>query len=132
MFLGLSVAWLLIAGSQGSERLFSPVTALWLLALPLWDTVAALVVRPLLGKSPFSADRFHYHHVLLSQGLSVNQTLFVSILCATCVAFAGTMAWFYRLPEPMMFYCFVLIFVGYCVLVFKSRRSDNENGESRG
>ena len=127
MFLGLCVAWLLISGSQGESRSFSPVTALWLLALPLLDTVAALLVRPLLGKSPFSADRFHYHHILLSQGLSVNKALFLTIACAIFVALIGTMAWFNRLPEYLMFYAFAVIFLGYCAWVFISRR--HENGE---
>ena len=124
MFLGLCLAWLLISGSQGEARAYSPVTALWLLALPLTDAVAALLVRPLLGGSPFAPDRFHYHHVLLAQGLSVNKTLVLSIGCSIFLAFAGTMAWLYGLPEYLVFYCSMAVFLGYCVLVFVNRRSD--------
>ena len=125
MFLGLCLAWLLISGSQGEARAYSPATALWLLALPLIDTVAALLVRPLLGGSPFTADRFHYHHVLLAHGLSVNKTLVLSVGFAIVMALVGTMAWLYALPEYGVFYWFTAIFLAYCVLVFINRRSES-------
>jgi len=76
--LGLIVAYSLIKASQSPE-VFPPVTALWLLALPLADAVAVLIVRPLRGRSPFSADRIHYHHLLLKRNLSVNQVLIVAL-----------------------------------------------------
>lgn len=77
--LGLLVAYSLIKASQSPEA-FPPVTALWLLALPLADAVAVLIVRPLRGRSPFSADRIHYHHLLLKRNLSVNQVLLVALV----------------------------------------------------
>ncbi len=76
--LGLMLTYLLIQATQGAEPVMAPVTALWVLALPLIDTVALLLLRPLLGRSPFAADHLHYHHMLRAAGLSVNQTLAVS------------------------------------------------------
>ena len=128
MFLGLCVAWLLITGSQGELRSFTPITALWLLALPLWDTVAALLTRPLLGGSPFTPDRFHYHHVLMAHGLGVNTTLALSTVCAVCVALGGTTAYWKGIPEYTMFYWFLAIFIVYCVFIFMRRREE-QGGE---
>ena len=77
--LGLILAYLLIKSSQ-SPSAFPPVTALWLLALPLIDAVAVLIVRPLRGRSPFGADRIHYHHLLLKRNLMVNTVVLIALI----------------------------------------------------
>jgi len=41
-----------------------------ILALPLVDTLRMFTIRILKGRSPFSADRDHLHHLLLEHGLS--------------------------------------------------------------
>lgn len=48
----------------------SPVLLLALVSYPLLDTLRVFVVRFLNGKSPFSADNNHIHHLLLRQKLS--------------------------------------------------------------
>jgi UDP-GlcNAc:undecaprenyl-phosphate GlcNAc-1-phosphate transferase len=48
----------------------TPVTALWLFALPLMDTVGVMLRRIWLGKSPFRPDRHHLHHLFVRAGLS--------------------------------------------------------------
>lgn len=40
------------------------------LFIPLFDTARVMVLRILDGRSPFSADRNHVHHILLDLGLS--------------------------------------------------------------
>lgn len=40
------------------------------LFLPLFDTARVMILRILLGRSPFEADRNHIHHILLDLGLS--------------------------------------------------------------
>jgi len=40
----------------------SPMTAVWLLALPLMDTVGVMIRRIRTGRSPFTADRQHLHY----------------------------------------------------------------------
>ncbi|MBU2223437.1 MAG: UDP-N-acetylglucosamine--undecaprenyl-phosphate N-acetylglucosaminephosphotransferase, partial [Gammaproteobacteria bacterium] len=75
MLIGLSVIWLLIIGSQSSTASFRPVTALWIIAVPLMDMVAIMIRRVRKGQSPFMADREHLHHIFLRLGLTSRQAL---------------------------------------------------------
>lgn len=56
--------------------------ALW--AVPIFDSLAAILRRKLTGRSLFATDRAHLHHSLLVRGWSVPQTvLFIGVICAT-------------------------------------------------
>ena len=71
-----------------------PVLAL---ALPLTDTVFAVVRRLSHGESPFKADRGHIHHRLLAMGLTQKQAVAVlyaasGILGAAAVLLAANAA----------------------------------------
>ena len=99
MFLGFTLAWFLIQLSQGEERLLAPVTALWIIALPLIDTVSMMVRRFRLGRSPFAADREHFHHILLASGYTPKQTLVMMILIAGLLAGVGLAGHLLGVPE---------------------------------
>jgi UDP-N-acetylmuramyl pentapeptide phosphotransferase/UDP-N-acetylglucosamine-1-phosphate transferase len=45
-----------------------PVLAMAILSYPLIDTLRVFVIRSMSGRSPFSADKNHIHHKLLSLG----------------------------------------------------------------
>lgn len=47
-----------------------PVVTVAILILPLFDTIRVFFIRIKQGKSPFSADRNHIHHILIDLGLS--------------------------------------------------------------
>jgi UDP-N-acetylmuramyl pentapeptide phosphotransferase/UDP-N-acetylglucosamine-1-phosphate transferase len=59
----------------------APIIAIVILIIPIFDTLRVFLVRILSGRSPFSADRNHMHHILLDSGLSHIQTTVV--LCGT-------------------------------------------------
>ncbi len=48
----------------------APIIAIVILIVPIFDTLRMFTVRILAGRSPFSADRNHLHHILLDNGLS--------------------------------------------------------------
>ena len=96
----------------------APVTALWLMALPLIDAVAVLIVRPLRGKSPFSADRIHYHHQLLDRGFSVNQTLILALVMQLGFIAVGYVFHNNGIAEFIQLRIFLLIFVAYLIRLF--------------
>ncbi|TAG14357.1 MAG: undecaprenyl/decaprenyl-phosphate alpha-N-acetylglucosaminyl 1-phosphate transferase [Sphingobacteriia bacterium] len=50
--------------------LASPAMGFGVLLLPLLDTLRVFAIRILHGRSPFSPDRNHLHHLLLDRGLS--------------------------------------------------------------
>ena len=110
--LGLLLAYLLIQESQSNDGI-RPVTALWLLALPLIDAVAVLLVRPLRGRSPFTADRIHYHHQLVDRGVSVNTTVAVAVFIQSVLAAVGIWAWKLKVPEHLQLTAFLILFTCY-------------------
>jgi len=113
MFLGFVLTWFFVSLSQGEQRTVLPVTALWFLALPLFDTVGMLLRRLLLFRSPFHADREHMHHLLLALGMNVNRALSVLVLIALVLAGIGYLGQVAGVPERYLFYGFLLLFVFY-------------------
>ena len=87
MFIGFTVVWLLVTNTQGQSASFRPVTALWIVAIPLMDMAALIVRRIKKGRSPFHADRDHLHHICQRMGYSKIQTLF--IICGMAALFAA-------------------------------------------
>lgn len=55
--------------SEKMSDVSKPVLAMAILAYPLIDTLRVFLLRALQGRSPFSADKNHIHHKLLSLGL---------------------------------------------------------------
>ncbi len=109
MFLGFVLAWFLVRLSQGEGRLFAPVTALWIFAVPLIDTVTMMIRRLRLGRSPFTADREHFHHILLAAGFTPKQTVGVMVLLASAAAAVGLAGHFLGVPEHWMFWGFLAV-----------------------
>lgn len=119
LMLGLILAMLLIHNAQGSDRLFPPVTALWLLALPLFDAVSVLILRPLRGKSPFAADHIHYHHLLTDHGIGANKALIILLCIQSVFILAGLLFLQLEVAEYVQFYLFLTLFVFYFILLVR-------------
>src|SRR5512140_1391374 len=77
LMIGFALGWFAIDLTQGPGRTFTPISALWVLLLPLADCVSLMARRLRMGKSPFNADRHHIHHYLLARGFTHTQTLAV-------------------------------------------------------
>ncbi|HKJ23095.1 MAG TPA: undecaprenyl/decaprenyl-phosphate alpha-N-acetylglucosaminyl 1-phosphate transferase, partial [Gammaproteobacteria bacterium] len=113
MFLGFVLTWYVIELSQGPVRVIAPVTALWVLAIPLFDAVYIMFRRMLMGLSPFAADRDHLHHLLQTLGLSAVQTLVVIVTAAVVLALFGLYGLYHGFSEARMFYGFLGLFALY-------------------
>jgi UDP-GlcNAc:undecaprenyl-phosphate GlcNAc-1-phosphate transferase len=111
--LGFIVAWLVIAATQGDNAFIAPVYALWFLAIPLIDTVALLIRRPLQGRSPFSPGRDHLHHRLLNAGFDVKQTVLIIHGTALVIGSIGLAGYFAGVPDGLMFSGFLAMFAIY-------------------
>ncbi|EJG1714897.1 UDP-N-acetylglucosamine--undecaprenyl-phosphate N-acetylglucosaminephosphotransferase [Vibrio parahaemolyticus] len=118
MMIGFTVIWLLLGVSQAeSKPLMRPVTALWLIAVPLMDMTAIMIRRIRRGDSPFKPDREHLHHIFQRLGLSSKQTLVVICLIASAYAAFGIYGELTGLSEAIMFYSFIACFVAYCFIL---------------
>jgi UDP-GlcNAc:undecaprenyl-phosphate GlcNAc-1-phosphate transferase len=113
MLLGFALAWFAIDLTQGPGRTFPPICALWVILLPLADTVSLIARRIAKGKSPFAADREHIHHLLRVAGLSYGQTVLVLALVSVLFAAVGIAGWLWRVPEPVLFWVFFALFFVY-------------------
>jgi len=111
MFLGFIVVWFLIIFSQGEHHSMTPVTALWIFALPLLDTGTTSIRRILKGHSPFEADREHLHHLLLDAGFTVTQVIVILVGSAICLALIGLIGLYFLVAETVMFWTFMAIFM---------------------
>ena len=120
--LGLVVAYLLILSSQNPVNDIRPVTALWLLALPLFDAVGVLIIRLFRGQSPFSADRIHYHHLLQLRGYSVNSSLVLILLLQCLFITVGVFMLWTSVTETHQLLLFLLSFVIYLGIVIRETR----------
>ncbi len=121
MLIGFSVIWILLSASQANKDtadiLMRPVTALWIIAIPLMDMAAIMIRRVRRGDSPFKPDREHLHHIFQRLGLGPRSTLLT--ICSFASAFAGFGIYgeLASIPEPIMFWLFIATFGAYAVLL---------------
>ncbi len=89
-FLGFLVAWSCITYSSTDVALMSPVAALWLVAIPLWDCVGMIAGRFASGRAAFEADRNHIHHILFDRtSLKGYSPLFILLGASAFFAILG-------------------------------------------
>ncbi len=118
MLIGFTVIWFLLLASQnGTKAPLRPVTALWLIAVPLMDMTTIMIRRIRRGDSPFKPDREHLHHIFQRLGFSSLQTLLIICGIATAYAVFGIYGEVTNIPEYVMFYIFIGCFSVYVIFL---------------
>lgn len=116
--IGFTIIWLLLKTTQGVSHDVHPVTALWIIAIPLMDMVAIMYRRLRKGMSPFTADRQHIHHLMMRAGFSSRQAFLLITLAAALLAMFGVIGEYLTfIPEWGMMLLFLAVFMayGYCL-----------------
>lgn len=113
VLLGLLLAWLAISLTMNARPGIAPITAVWILAVPIADTVTLMLRRLLRGRSPFKADREHMHHILRALGVPTRATVLTILCLAIALAIAGLVAERLGVPEHVMFYAYVGGLIAY-------------------
>ncbi|MTB68432.1 UDP-N-acetylglucosamine--undecaprenyl-phosphate N-acetylglucosaminephosphotransferase [Providencia sp. wls1943] len=116
--IGFTIIWILVASTQEDVHPINPVTALWIIAIPLMDMVAIMYRRIRKGMSPFSPDRQHIHHLIMRSGFTPKGAFVIITLAAAvlaCIGIIGERLSF--VPEWVMLALFLLVFMmyGYCI-----------------
>ncbi|MCU0339620.1 MAG: undecaprenyl/decaprenyl-phosphate alpha-N-acetylglucosaminyl 1-phosphate transferase [Spirosomaceae bacterium] len=93
----------------------APVLAVMLLIVPIFDTLRVFLVRILNRKSPFKADRNHFHHILLDNGLTHFQTSF-SLWSVTIFNVIGYFFTFKYVTNTEAFFVLVGLFIVYLMV----------------
>ena len=86
MLIGLVIGTLALRSSLKGPATVALAAPTALLAIPIFDTAAAIVRRKLTGRSIYTTDRGHLHHCLLGRGLSARAVLLcISSFCLLTV-----------------------------------------------
>jgi UDP-GlcNAc:undecaprenyl-phosphate GlcNAc-1-phosphate transferase len=118
--LGFSVAWMGLKLAYGPNPAISPVTALWLAALPIFDLFISFGRRIAKGQNPLHPDSEHLHHILFRAGFSVRQVAIIMTTIAFVVASTGVLAHRAGVPDGVLFFGLIVIGV---VQVWTVRRA---------
>ena len=120
--IGFTMIWILLLSTQGKGHPMNPVTALWIIAIPLIDMIAIIYRRLRKGKSPFRPDRLHVHHLMVRAGLTHRQAfLLITFLAALCAGF-GILGEIYYINEWIMFVLFIGLFFLYSYSITRAWR----------
>lgn len=77
LFLGFSISVLSILGLFKKITLFSFIIPIIVLAVPIFDTLFAIIRRVLNGEKIMKPDKKHFHHQLLVAGFSHRATVLI-------------------------------------------------------
>lgn len=119
--LGFSIAWLCIQISEGPHPALSPVTTLWIVALPLYELVWSTARRVVRGVSPFKADADHFHHLLLKAGFSVRGTFLACVALTIIFAGVGLAFGHYHVSDRTSFFLLVGCGVATIRLMYRAK-----------
>ena len=113
--LGFLCAWVLVYFSQYEGSDFSPVTALWLVAILFIDALRVVISRAfsgLKGAKLLKARRDHVYHKLLDFGFSSVATYSILISMAGIFSLIGiTLNRLYLIDHYYSFYAFLLLWL---------------------
>ena len=102
--LGFSLVTCSIALTQSASSALSPVLPLIICGFPILDTVTVMSERIAAGRSPFVADKNHFHHRLIRLGFFHTEAVFVIYVIQSILVLA---AFFFR------FYSDWALLIGY-------------------
>ncbi|MEG0021237.1 MAG: MraY family glycosyltransferase [Bacilli bacterium] len=88
MFLGFIIAVIALLGFK-NVTMTSLIIPLIILAIPILDTIFAIIRRILKGESISKPDKFHIHHQFLSRNFSQKETVLTIYLINILFAFAS-------------------------------------------
>jgi UDP-GlcNAc:undecaprenyl-phosphate GlcNAc-1-phosphate transferase len=101
---------------QPAGTAVSPMSVLWLVAMPIFELLWTMIRRVGRGQSPFRPDREHLHHLLLDSGISVRATFVIYVCVAVLLAFIGVLVDAYQISDSVAFSWFVVagVFTVFC------------------
>jgi len=111
--LGFALAWFAIDLTQGNWPAMHPIAAVWVVLIPLADTLSLIWRRLARGQNPLRPDREHIHHFLLARGFSVSQALAILVSLSVVFGAVGVLGWHAGVPEPALFWSLMALFFAY-------------------
>lgn len=131
LFLGFILSAISIEGTIKSATaitFFAPVLAL---GIPVLDTAMAIVRRLLKGQNPFSADKEHLHHKILSTGIGQKRTVLFLYFINTMFGIAGVFLLNRNYLEMSILILFTFSLLVYFVKEGKKLSISKDNSEKK-
>jgi UDP-GlcNAc:undecaprenyl-phosphate GlcNAc-1-phosphate transferase len=121
-FIVVSLILAVTSAQVGGTKYIEPVTALYLVGLPLFDMVFTAIRRVWRRKSPFAADRSHIHHLMQDLAMSHRRSLVLIGCAGLALPFIGLMLNHAGAATPQQFFIFMGLFVMYCLFTSQAWR----------
>lgn len=112
----MAVSLVSVTTTRHTAQDLLPVSALFIIAIPLYDMVFVSLRRIAQGKTPFSADRGHLHHLLQGFGLSPRRALLAALTLHGFLNLLGYGLSQANVSEAAQFGVFLGGFALYCVV----------------
>lgn len=110
--MGFLVAWLCIYFSQQEVFNFKPITAVWLISIPLIDCIKVMINRWINNKNLYASDRDHIHYIISNRNFSKNKTLLIILFISFSMSSFGIL-----LQDISEFFS-VSIFIAFSIIYF--------------
>jgi len=114
MFMGFTIAVIALLGFK-NVTMTSLIIPLLILAIPILDTIFAIVRRTLKGEKFYEGDAFHIHHQLLNRNFSQRTTVLIIYFIDLLFAFAS-IVYIIDIEKKYCYYVYGLLIV--IVLLF--------------
>ena len=129
MFMGFIISVIALLGFK-NVTLTSFIIPLLILAIPILDTLFAIIRRLLKGESIAKADKSHIHHQFLNRNFSQRQTVIIIYIVDALFALSSIV---YILKDRtlgyvlyILLFIIVLIFVLKTNVIFENKRGRNK------
>lgn len=90
------------------------ILTLFIMGIPIIDTMCVIVQRVLKGRSPFIADQNHIHHKLMRLGLYHSESVLTIYLMHATIVCLG---FIFRLKSPWFLMTFYFLFSGLIIAI---------------
>lgn len=117
MFLGLIISVITILGFK-SVMMSSIVIPLFILVVPILDTMFAIIRRKLKGESVAMPDKSHIHHQLLRRNFTQRQTVLTIYFITILFSFASMV--YILASKKIGTICYCVLMLIFVIFVFKT------------
>lgn len=125
--LALIIGWFAIDLAREPSMVIAPAGVMWLLAIPVMDTLTLFFIRLLRRRHPFAPDRNHLHHRFLDKGVPPHWTVPFILLAGMACGALAVYGPAYGMPEAALFYAWwavLAVYVGYSLRPGADRQFD--------
>lgn len=123
--LGFWLVWFAVDLAQPGDDAplaLTPITVVYVLAVPLLEVMTNTVRRIAQGRSPVAPDREHVHHLLLAAGFAHHHAVAIRCTAATALGALGLIAWQVGIPEVVLAVGFVGLWLVHLAWVTRAGR----------